>query len=151
MNGETLATLFEAHRKQMYTWARRFGAGHEDAEDMVQDALIKASRVEIIGKPSTLLYQAVKSVWLDRKRRDEVAANYVDWKQSRGTLHTMSFHALFDADEILDRLQPILRDAVFLHALGFTAQEAADYLGISAPAYKARLAYARRTLRKMED
>lgn len=65
--------LFDRHGRDAYQLARRIVGGHEDAEDVVQEALLKAyrnlDRFRGGSKFSTWLYRIVYNEAIDRVRR----------------------------------------------------------------------------------
>lgn len=70
--GETLTSMLAAARPRLYAVALRMMRNHDDAEDVVQDAMLKAwrnfSRFEGRAQFSTWLHRIVVNAGLDRLR-----------------------------------------------------------------------------------
>ena len=147
MKGEIIATLRNQYGKKMLGWAREYTTNMDDAEDIVSDALMKVSRVEIKGKPATYLYLAVKSVGIDFKRKrwpkplsDHAENTFAVEPHTAGEV---------SVDQFLSQLKPIYA-AVLRHKMDGTPDiEGAKIMGITEPAYKAMLDRARKKCRTL--
>lgn len=149
-------SLFADHGRAMLAYARQLTSDHAAAEDIVQEALVRAWRHSASldeGKGSVRgwLLTVVRNIAYDRSRARksrpfEVAENAFD-------AAVAADHADRVLDSIivvdaLDRLSVEHRqvlERVYLH--GSTVSEAADELGIPPGTVKSRTYYAIRVLR----
>ena len=76
---EALVALYEANRVMITAFVTRNKGSHDDAEDMLQEAVVilwervRSERFEHHAKLSTFLYATVKNIWsrrLARRRRE---------------------------------------------------------------------------------
>lgn len=78
---KALATLYQANEKQVTAFISRNNGTRDDAEDMLQDALIvfwervRTGRYEYEARISTFIFATVKNMWLRRlaRARREIA------------------------------------------------------------------------------
>lgn len=84
---KALALLYKANRRPITAYVTRNGGNDDDAEDMLQEALIvlwervRAGRFEYAAKLSTFLYATVKNKWsreLARRRREQPSGESMD-------------------------------------------------------------------------
>jgi RNA polymerase sigma factor (sigma-70 family) len=88
-NDEGLVMLYRANRKPILTYVLRNGGTEDDAEDLLQEALIvlweriRAHRFEYNARLSTFVYATVKNIWRRRlaRRRHE---SHADIEQDSG-------------------------------------------------------------------
>lgn len=94
-NDEGLVMLYEANRKPIRTYVARNSGTHDDAEDLLQEALIvlwervRTNRFEYKAQLSTFIYATVKNIWrrrLARMRRETPA----DIEQDTGRIEDAS-------------------------------------------------------------
>lgn len=90
---EALTQLYKANRKAISAYVTRNNGSTDDAEDMLQEALIvlwervRAGRFEYTAKLSTFIYATVKNKWareLARKRREQPATEELDLATADG-------------------------------------------------------------------
>ncbi len=159
--------LWTRHSKIAFNMAYRITGNQEDAEDVVQDAWLRAyvhlNRFDGRSKFSTWLTRiAINSALgiLRRKRaRPETSMEITDgetwqhWEIADETKNIEDLYARHERGEHLRRairrLQPTLRNVVEIHQSNHrSVKEIADLAGISVAATKSRLLRARRILRK---
>jgi RNA polymerase sigma factor (sigma-70 family) len=167
-SGETgaLDTWYRAHAQKLFCTVRRITRNHEDAEDAVQDAFLRAFlHLRSFDGRSTF------STWLTRiginsalmilrKRRNsrEVmpakdSENESSWEATDSAPNPEQGYAEQEQLRLLRGgiagLRPSVRRALEIHTLqGRSVEEMASEIGISVCAAKGRLFHARAALRK---
>ncbi len=160
--------LWTRHSKTAFNMAYRITGNRDDAEDVVQDAWMKAymhlNTFDGRSKFSTWLTRiAINSALmiLRRKRsRPETSMEITDgetwqhWEIADQTKNVEDLYARHEAVERLRRaicgLQPALRNVVEIHQSNDSSvKETADLAGISVAATKSRLLRARKILRRV--
>jgi RNA polymerase sigma-70 factor (ECF subfamily) len=141
-------TLVEAHGDELLAHARRL-AGDDHAEDVVQDALLRAlrayPRLRHAQHLRAWLYRVTTTAAIDshRRRRREVPTDEVPAAATHDTYDEGAFEALIAP--LPDGAQTALR-LRFVDDLDY--EGIADRLGISAVAARQRVSTAVRTLRE---
>ncbi|MDX1620057.1 MAG: sigma-70 family RNA polymerase sigma factor, partial [Nitriliruptorales bacterium] len=159
LDGLDLAAIVRAHGDDLYRFALHLTRDRQQAEDLVQDGLLRAweRRGQFRGESSlrTWLHRIVHNLAIDRARRSshEIAVEHVEerWRDDAYTVDTETVvqraelrHELEDA---LIRLPHILRTPVVLHDVeGWTVPEIAELVDVSLPAAKQRLRRGRMAL-----
>jgi RNA polymerase sigma-70 factor (ECF subfamily) len=162
MDDETFSNIVENYTDYAYNIAYRMLNNPADADDVVQDAFLSAYRARDRfrgdAQVTTWLYRIVVNAALQKIRKDKKPKamtqsgvedmEVVDWSpgpesqtlnsELRGKLET----AIGDLSEDL-RTAVVLRDVQQL-----STEEAADVVGVSVPAFKARLHRGRVALRE---
>lgn len=150
---EAFIELTEPHRRQMYSVVARM-VGHADAEDVVQEALIRAFRS--IGR---FRGDASISTWLIRIAMNlAIRHSSRRRKQATDSLDSMEWEEPSEAPpdwamglavrQAVAALTPKLRAAVVLYYFeGLSLDETAEALGINRGTAASRLHEARRRLR----
>jgi RNA polymerase sigma-70 factor, ECF subfamily len=149
------ARVVARHRDELRAHSRRILRSGEDAEDAVQEALLKGWRAlpnfEGRGSLRTWLYRIVTNTSLDAAHRRGVRVVPIEQEpadaggetdpedryQRRETLQ----RALLTANRILPERQCLV--LVLREALGFSAEETAERLGTSVAAVNSALQRAR--------
>ena len=166
-NHPAFVELWTRHSKTAFNMVYRITRNRDDAEDVVQDAWMKAyvhlNTFDGRSKFSTWLTRiAINSALmiLRRKRaRPETSMEIMDgetwqhWEIADETKNIEDLYARHERGEHLRRairrLQPTLRNVVEIHQSNHrSVKEIADLAGISVAATKSRLLRARRILRK---
>jgi RNA polymerase sigma-70 factor (ECF subfamily) len=163
------ATLSERHRHQLFRAARRITRSSEDAEDAVQDSLLRAfvHLTDFDGRSSFATWLtriAINSaLMILRKKRasHEIATGYDDDFGEEGFRYEITDHrpspetryAQGEAETILKKaiqnLRPALRVVVQIQQLQERPlRETAEAIGISLTAAKGRLFHAKNALRR---
>jgi RNA polymerase sigma-70 factor (ECF subfamily) len=158
------AELWERHSSPAFTMAFRITKNRNDADDVVQDAWMKAyvhlKTFDGRAKFSTWLTRiAINSALMTlRKRRThrETSMEITDgetwqnWEIANQTKNVEELYAMHERVERLRRaicsLPPILRNVVEIHQSDRSLKEIADLAGISVAATKSRLLRARKIL-----
>lgn len=137
----------EEHRPALYHYCRRLTGSVWDAEDLVQDTLVKAFATAAqthypIGKPLPWLVRVATNVWIDQRRRArEVVAEVVDWAD---TVPSDPMEVRDALTELLHVLSPQERAAVVLKdVFDYPLAEIAAMLGTTTGAVKAALSRGR--------
>jgi RNA polymerase sigma-70 factor, ECF subfamily len=166
-NEEAFTTLVRQNSPMIYKISRRVLKNHEDAEDTLQNVLIKAyQRLDTFdghSRFSTWLFrvafnEALMTIRRNRSRRQDclVDLSVVDSGgrgvsdiQDRSESSERNYVNRDLAAKAMLRLNPLLRAAFLLHKReGWTHKEMAEELGISAETAKSRVYRARRQLRE---
>jgi RNA polymerase sigma-70 factor (ECF subfamily) len=157
------AELVERHRAELQAHSRRMLGSVHDAEDAVQEALLRAWRAlpQYQGRGSVRwwLHRIVTNTALDLMRRrpdrvvpiEEEPAAPVPETDPHGRYERREdvTRALVTADRILTERQ---REVLILReVLGFSAIETAERLEVSVPAVNSALQRARATLEERAD
>lgn len=156
--GAELARMVRAHAGVLYRVAYSVVRQREDAEDAVQDALVKllrAAELPAMADERGFLARVVWRAALDRKarRREAQAEDGAELRvvdERRGPAE-----AAAEADEraLLEQwiaeLEPELREALVLCAIeGLSSREVGDVLGIAEGTVRTRAMRARTALRE---
>ena len=166
-DARALDTLFARNNRALYLTALRVLGNPEDAEEALQEGLLSAyrnlPRFERRSQFSTWLTRIVINAALMRRRskRSRPAISLDDWI-SEGQVPLAERFAdespnpeqIYAGTELGERvskklaeISPLLRSAFWLREIeGLSAQEAAQVLGVSRNALKARLWRARQEL-----
>jgi RNA polymerase sigma-70 factor (ECF subfamily) len=166
-DSRALDTLFARNNRALYLTALRVLGNPEDAEEALQEGLLSAyrnlPRFERRSQFSTWLTRIVINAALMRRRskRSRPAISLDDWI-SEGQVPLAERFAdespnpeqIYAGTELGERvskklaeISPLLRSAFWLREIeGLSAQEAAQVLGVSRNALKARLWRARQEL-----
>jgi RNA polymerase sigma-70 factor (ECF subfamily) len=166
-NEEAFTALVSQNSPMIYKISRRVLKNHEDAEDTMQNVLIKAyQRLDSFdghSRFSTWLFrvafnEALMTIRRNRSRRQDclVDLSVVDSGgrgvsdiQDRSENSERNYVNRDLAAKAMLRLNPLLRAAFLLHKReGWTHKEMAEELGISAETAKSRVYRARRQLRE---
>jgi RNA polymerase sigma-70 factor, ECF subfamily len=166
-NEEAFTTLVHQNSPMIYKISRRVLKNHEDAEDALQNVLIKAyQRLDTFdghSRFSTWLFrvafnEALMTIRRNRARRQDRVVDLavvddggrgVSDIQDRSESSERNYVNRDLAAKAMLRLNPLLRAAFLLHKReGWTHKEMAEELGISAETAKSRVYRARRQLRE---
>jgi RNA polymerase sigma factor (sigma-70 family) len=125
---------------------RRKGRSREDAEDLIQEALLRLhlyAKSEVVVNEEAFLIHAVRNLAIDRHRRDrsiegrEVQIDDVD-RQHPLVAPNATPDQILDSQQRLDKLTAILdsisrrtREIYFARRIGYTYAEIADDMGIA--------------------
>jgi RNA polymerase sigma-70 factor (ECF subfamily) len=166
-NEEAFTALVRQNAPMIYKISRRVLKNHEDAEDTLQNVLIKAyQRLDTFdghSRFSTWLFrvafnEALMTIRRNRSRRQDCLVDLsvvdngcrgVSDIQDRSENSERNYVNRDLAVKAMLRLNPVLRAAFLLHKReGWTHKEMAEELGISAETAKSRVYRARRQLRE---
>jgi RNA polymerase sigma-70 factor (ECF subfamily) len=155
MDEAAYAELVERHRAELEAHCRRMLGSVHDAEDALQDALLRAWRAipqfEGRGSPRWWLYRIATNTALDAIRRRTTRIVPIDEEPPATGIETdpegsyerqeVLESALVKADRILTRKQRAV--LILREVLGFSAEETAERLGVSVAAVNSALQRAR--------
>lgn len=160
-------SLAREHRDAVYRQMVRMCGNHDDAEDVLAEALLKAYRaLDQLGDAAAFrgwLAIIARRTCGRLKQREALrpVVHLADLAEHglepRGDEPTPEMQALEDDTkrcirEVVDTLPPIYRDAYLLSDVDeLPARDAAERLGITVPALKSRLHRARALLREGLD
>lgn len=157
--------LLQPHLKQLYRLAYRFTGQRDDAEDLLQDLLLKLyprlNELQAIEKPGPWLARVLYRQYIDRLRASKRSPlQSMDDEQAVYEVHASDDAQPTDeADtaiksrllqQALDQLNEDQRSAVMLHDVeGYSLQEIEQILDVSQGTLKSRLSRARAKLREL--
>jgi len=153
--------IVDATSQKLVRLGARIMGNQADAEDVVQEAYVKAYRALTAGEfdrrssTNTWLYRIVVNGAIDakrtRKRRAEASDEQVDpgWD---GAARAEARLALSELDDWLQALPPDQRAALVLQSMeGLNNTEIAQVMGVSEGAVEQRLVRARASLRQKRE
>ena len=166
-NEEAFTELVRRNSRMIYRISRKVLKNHEDAEDTLQNVLVKIYQrldgIEESSRFTSWLFRATfnEALMTLRKNRSRHLDNCVDINSvdttSRGMVELQDTRTNNErqhmnrelAHKAMHRLNPALRRAFLLHkGQGWTHQEVAEELGITQATAKTRVFRARRQLRQ---
>lgn len=146
-----------AHFSRLLKFLRRKGRSHEDAEDLIQEAMLRLhlyGRHASVANEEAFLRHAAHNLSIDQHRRDrldlhrEVSIEEID-AQSPLIAHQAAPEDTVEAQQRLNRIQAILdavslrtREIYFAHRAGYSYAEIADAMDISHITIKRHIARA---------
>ena len=153
--------IVERHRQRMMAVAKQYARNEHDAQDIVQDALFKASRnMDTFRAESALttwLYRLVKNAGYDHAKRAENKRQHTSLDDSEKLSPDANRYLAHDPLGNLDRLLT-LRQALFklpaaqrralmlIDVAGYSINSAASHLGVRPGTVKSRRNRARQAL-----
>ena len=166
-NEEAFTELVRRNSRMIYRISRKVLKNHEDAEDTLQNVLVKIYQrldgIEESSRFTSWLFRVTfnEALMTLRRNRSRHLDNCVDINSvdtaSRGMVELQDTRTNNErqhmnrelAHKAMHRLNPALRRAFLLHkAQGWTHQEVAEELGITQATAKTRVFRARRQLRQ---
>ena len=162
MDDETFSSIVEQYTNYAYNIAYRMMNNPADADDVVQDAFLSAYRARDRfrgdAQVTTWLYRIVVNAALQKIRKERKPqrmaqasvedVEIVDWSPGPES-QTLNDELREKLEEAIAELPEDLRTAVVLRDVQqLTTDEAASTVGISVPAFKARLHRGRVILRE---
>lgn len=156
-NGDqAFATLLAGQARPLASYARRLMSGSADADDLVQDTMLRCWAARHRFQPGSNFAAWARTVmrnsFLSGRRRARFQADLPEEALDRllGVASTQEqAMELRDAERALAELSVEHRTAVVLASQGMTVEEAAAQLGIAEGTYKSRVARARARLRRL--
>ena len=146
-----------AYFKRLLQFLRRKGRSREDAEDLIQEAMLRLhvySQEAPIVNEEAFLRHAVQNLSIDQHRRDrldlrrEVALDDVDTQspliapESPPEDKVQAQQRLVHIRAVLDAVGVRTREIYFAHRSGYSYAEIADHMGISHITIKRHIARA---------
>lgn len=135
---------FEPLRPELYRYCRHLARSPWDAEDLVQETLVRAfatlgTMFSEVASPRGWLFRIASNTWIDRARRARREI-LVEAAHDEGTTDRDPRAVREAAGTLLVRLSPQERAAVVLKdVLDFSLEDVATMLATSVPAVKAAL------------
>jgi RNA polymerase sigma factor (sigma-70 family) len=146
-----------AYFKRLLKFLRRKGRSHEDAEDLIQEAMLRlhlyGREVPVVNEEAFLRH-AVNNLSIDQHRRDrpdlrkEVPIEEIDARSPLIAPESNPEQTL-EAEQRLNRIRAVLdavslrtREIYFAHRAGYSYAEIADHLNISHITIKRHIARA---------
>lgn len=160
-DNQAFAVIVQRHRQRMLAVARRYARNEHDAQDIVQDALFKASRnmhtFRAESALTTWLHRLVLNAGFDHAKRAENKRQHTSLDDSEKLNQDANIYLAHDPLGNLDRLLTFRQAMQKLpasqqHALmlidvaGHTINSAASRLGVPAGTVKSRRNRGRRAL-----
>lgn len=160
IEGASLVEVFKRHSGPLVRFARRLVGSTEDAEEIVQEALLRAytSRLRRARRPRELansVYKITRNLSVDHLRRKRLRMFEQGAFVSRPDTHAPSPEELLELEALRDAVRCAVeelpadyREVVALRfGLGMTYRECARTLHIGAKAFESRLHRAKIRLR----
>ncbi len=157
--------LLRPHLRRLYNLAYRFSRNRDDAEDLVQDILLKLfprlKEMQAIEKLGPWLARVLYRHYIDKLRSEQRSPiEYMADEEAIYETHaadTLQPAALLDAEFIQQHMQQALnqlnedqRVAIILHDMEeYSLQEISDILSVPVGTLKSRLSRARDKLRSI--
>lgn len=155
------AALLQPHLDVMYRMAWRWTRRREDAEDLVQDVVVKlVDRVDEMSRIDKLrpwliriLYRRFVDTYRRQQRSPVAPADFLPQEETRADTATSDELYRLEWQQVLqlglDELDDEQRDTILLHDVeGYTAEEVADILDIRIGTVKSRVHRGRAKLRE---
>jgi RNA polymerase sigma-70 factor (ECF subfamily) len=146
-----------AYLRRLLTFLRRKGRTHEDAEDLIQEALLRLHRYGQsvpVANEEAFLRRAVNNLSIDQYRHDrpdlrkEVPIEELN-AQTPLIAPEPTPDEILEAQQRLDRIRAVLeavslrtREIYFAHRAGYSYAEIADHMNISPTTIKRHIARA---------
>jgi RNA polymerase sigma-70 factor (ECF subfamily) len=153
-----LGQLFDTHHDRLYRLARRLSATREEAQDLVQDAFLRAATAnrrmpQGAEAEEAWLVRVLINLSRDRWRRQKVrASNRREAADEASPAPEAAYIARLEVQRALAALAPRRRAVVVLHEMeGFDTAAVARLLGISAVTVRWHLSRARGELARVLD
>jgi RNA polymerase sigma factor (sigma-70 family) len=155
-----------AHFKRLLKFLRRKGRSHEDAEDLIQEAMLRLhvyGRAVPVVNEEAFLRQAVTNLSIDQHRRDRLDLRKdvpIEEFDARSPLIAQEStpEETLEAEQRLSRVREVLdavsvrtRQIYFAHRAGYSYAEIADYMNISQITIKRHIARALLTIMEHGD
>jgi RNA polymerase sigma factor (sigma-70 family) len=131
-----------AHFERLLNFLRRKGRSHEDAEDLIQEAMLRLHRyrraeVPVVNEEAFLTH-AVQNLSIDLHRRCEARRELSFERASPVLIEPLTPEKSIDAEQRLNRIGALLeaaslrtREIYFAHRAGYSYDEIAAHFNIS--------------------
>jgi RNA polymerase sigma factor (sigma-70 family) len=155
-----------AHFKRLLKFLRRKGRSHEDAEDLIQEAMLRlhlyGQAVPVVNEEAFLRH-AVNNLSIDQHRRDRLDLRKevpIEEFNARWPLIAQEStpEETLEAEQRLNRIRAVLdavslrtREIYFAHRAGLSYAEIADHMNISQITIKRHIARALLTIMEHRD
>jgi len=130
-----------AHFERLFLFLRRKGRSHEDAEDLIQEAMLRLHRYRRADVPvvneEAFLTHAVQNLSIDLHRRHEVRRE-LSFERVSPLIEPITPERSIEAEQRLHRIGALLeaaslrtRQIYFAHRAGYSYDEIAAHFNIS--------------------
>jgi RNA polymerase sigma-70 factor (ECF subfamily) len=150
----TLDQLYDEHESLLYGYALRLTRDADRADDLVQDALVRAmghlNLLAMLARPQrqAWLYRTLKNLFLDEEQKHRRQAELLQEMAQESVFHGSSAWEEAPVDPF-EQVPERFRDVVEMHyRWGMTSQEIAARLEIPAATVRSRLHLALKEMRR---
>lgn len=148
--------VIEPHRSDLWRYCRRLTGSPWNAEDLVQETLMKAlatlGQVSQPLKPKPYLFRIATNTWLNQVRRSKKIQLEEDFQLQPNPGESQKFEVQLAMEVLLQHVPPRQAVVVLLvDVFDFTAKETGEMLAITEGAVKAILHRARKKLKEVKD
>jgi RNA polymerase sigma-70 factor (ECF subfamily) len=161
--GRTAAfeVLTERYEKKVYSLAWRLTGNREDADDLAQEAFLKAWRSILYFRGDaafgTWMTYIVTNLWRDGLRKRHVSAESLDERADRIPSGEAGPEALYESRERQESVQRLIRELAPEYRLvlvlrdieGYAYTDITDMTGLPMGTVKSRISRARERLREL--
>ena len=157
LSAELVAATYDAHQRELFSFALRSSRDREAAEDLVHEAFVRLIvEVDAGRQPANIrawLYRVIANLVVSRARRAAVAQKQLGALAGRQfdggpEPEFLEHERKSDLDAVLAEIGPDARTALLMAANGFNGLEIAEAIGRSAIATRALMCRARLQLRE---
>jgi RNA polymerase sigma-70 factor (ECF subfamily) len=154
---ELVAAMYDAHQRELFSFALRTSRDREAAEDLVHESFVRLIvEIEAGREPTNVrawLYRVIANLAVSRARRAAVAQKQLGELLDRGTEGGpepifLENERRSDLDAALAELGADARTALLMAANGFSGMEIAEAIGRSGNATRSMMCRARLQLRE---
>ncbi|MFJ5758982.1 RNA polymerase sigma factor [Neobacillus sp. NPDC093182] len=149
-----VSDLYEKLKDDLYRFARSIARHEQEANDLVQDAMIKSlSEPELRSLPEykqrAWFFRVMKNRLIDDRRKEH---RLTQWEDDFDFPVQQAGVSRLEMTELLRHLPPDLSDLIFKrYWIGLSSQEIGDQLSIPASTVRYKLHLAIKKLRKMVE
>ena len=156
LTADVVAPIYDAHQRELFTFAVRACRDHEAAEDLVQESFVRLMVEVDAGRTPTnaraWLYRVIANLAVSRGRRATVAQHHlgslaVDEEDRGPEPRFLVQEQRSDLETVLGELGADARTALLMAASGFNGLEIADAIGRSPNATRTLMCRSRLQLR----
>ncbi|HET7168276.1 MAG TPA: RNA polymerase sigma factor [Candidatus Limnocylindrales bacterium] len=154
---DLVASAYDAHQRELYSFALRSSRDREAAEDLVHEAFMRLIVELDAGRPPVnvraWLYRVIANLAISRRRRAVVAHDHLgellDRRTDSGPERQYLEHEWrSDLDDVLGELGQDARTALLMASNGFNGLEIAEAIGRTGAATRSLMCRARLRLRE---
>lgn len=149
-------TIIQPYRSTLWSYCRKLTGSPWDAEDLLQETLLKAfsslSRVKQAINPKSYLFRIATNTWMDSVRKNRVVTEVLELEDLYAE-ESVSFGEVYDAIETMVQILPPKQTSVLLlvDIFQFTSKETAEIIGSTEGAVYSLLKRARSNIRKLHS
>jgi RNA polymerase sigma factor (sigma-70 family) len=153
---DTFNSIIQPYRSILWNYCRKLTDSPWDAEDLLQETLLKAfsslSRVKQAMNPKSYLFRIATNTWMDSFRKNSVETEELI-SEELYEVQTVDFGDVYEAIETMVLILPPKQTAVLLlvDVYKFTSNETAKIIGSTEGAVYSLLNRARNNIRKLHN